>query len=240
MTFRDISMILDNGAYTSWGATTPSVMMMPISSLYKVPNVRYNAKCVYTNNTWCQAMRGYGNPQATFAIESNIDQLAEQAGIDPLNFRMLNGNLPGEASPQGFKITTCGLKECLETVARELHWTEKRGQQKNRGIGMASLIHVGGGARVYKSDGCGTIIKMDDFGKVDVFTGATDMGQGAETVIAQIVAEELGLPVEDMNVINRTRMSAPGMWAPTPAGPPLWPAMPRSWPPGRSRNRSWK
>ena len=68
--FRDISMILDNGAYTSWGATTPSVMMMPITTLYRVPNVRYEAKCVYTNNTYSQAMRGYGNPQATFAIEA--------------------------------------------------------------------------------------------------------------------------------------------------------------------------
>jgi CO/xanthine dehydrogenase Mo-binding subunit len=203
LTFRDITMILDNGAYTSWGATTPSVMMLPISSLYKVPNVRYIAKCVYTNNTYSQAMRGYGNPQATFAIESQIDRLAEQAGIDPLNFRMINSNLPGETSPQGFKITTCGLKDCLETVARELHWAEKRGQQKNRGIGLASLIHVGGGARVYKSDGCGTIIKMDDYGKVDVFTGASEMGQGSETVIAQIVAEELGLSVEDINVINQ-------------------------------------
>ena len=67
---------------------------------------------------------------------------------------------------------------------------------------MASLIHVGGGARVYKSDGCGTIIKMDDFGKVDIFTGATDMGQGSDTVIAQIVAEELGLLVEDIHVIH--------------------------------------
>ncbi len=82
--FRDMEMILDNGAYTSWGATTPSVMMLPISSLYKVPNVKYSAKCVYTNNTYSQAMRGYGNPQATFAIESSIEELAEAAGIEPL------------------------------------------------------------------------------------------------------------------------------------------------------------
>jgi len=83
LTFREIEMVLDNGAYTSWGATTPSVMMLPISSLYKVPNVKYTAKCVYTNNTYSQAMRGYGNPQATFASESSLDQLAEVAGIDP-------------------------------------------------------------------------------------------------------------------------------------------------------------
>ena len=202
LTFRDIRMVLDNGAYTSWGATTPSVMMMPISSLYKVPNVRYVAKCIYTNNTYSQAMRGYGNPQATFAIDSQIDILAEMAGIDPLDFRLRNTNTPGEITPQNFKINTCGLKECIDSVAEKLDWRQNRGRRDGRGIGMASMIHVGGGARVYKSDGCGTIIKIDDFGTVNVFTGATDMGQGSDTVIAQIVAEELGARAEDVVVIH--------------------------------------
>jgi xanthine dehydrogenase molybdenum-binding subunit len=202
LTFRDIRMTLDNGAYTSWGATTPSVMMMPISSLYKVPNIRYAAKCVYTNNTWSQAMRGYGNPQATFAIDSQIDILAEMAGIDPLDFRMRNANLPGEVTPQQFRINTCGLRECVDAVAQKLDWRQNRGRRDGRGIGMASMIHVGGGARVYKSDGCGTIIKIDDFGTVNVITGATDMGQGSDTVIAQIVAEELGVRIEDVVVTH--------------------------------------
>jgi len=205
LTFRDISMVLDNGAYTSWGATTPSVMMMPISSLYKVPNVRYEAKCVYTNNTWSQAMRGYGNPQATFAIESNMDQLAEVSGIDPLEFRYRNANEPGEVTPQRFKVTSCALKECIEEVGRRLDWANKKKGEKvaGRGLGVASLIHVGGGARVYKSDGCGTIVKVDDFGNVDVFTGATDIGQGADTIISQLVAEEMGILPQDVNIIDR-------------------------------------
>jgi len=202
LTFREMEMVLDNGAYTSWGATTPSVMMLPISSLYKVPNVKYTAKCVYTNNTYSQAMRGYGNPQATFAIESSLDQLAEKAGIDPYELRLKNANEPGEITPQRFKITSCGMKECIEEVVKRLDWKGKKGKGGSRGVGMASLIHVGGGARVYKSDGCGTIIKMDDFGKVDVFTGASDIGQGSETIIAQIVAEVLGIPIDDVNVIN--------------------------------------
>jgi len=201
-TFRDVRMVLDNGAYTSWGATTPSVMMMPISSLYKVPHVRYVAKCVYTNNTYSQAFRGYGNPQATFAIESQIDALAEMAGIDPLDFRMRNANTPGEVTPQHFNIITCGLRECIDVVAQKLDWRQNRGRRDGRGIGMASMIHVGGGARVYKSDGCGTIIKIDDFGTVNVITGATDMGQGTDTVIAQVVAEELGVRVEDVVVTH--------------------------------------
>jgi len=198
--FRDISMVLDNGAYTSWGATTPSVMMMPITTLYKVPNVRYEAKCVYTNNTYSQAMRGYGNPQATFAIESSMDMLAEAAGIDPVELRRINANDSGDVSTQGFRITTCGLKECLDTVTAKLATGAEK--MPGEGIGIASLIHVGGGARVYKSDGCGTIIKMDDYGKANVFTGASDMGQGADTIIAQIVAEELGLRIEDIHVIH--------------------------------------
>jgi xanthine dehydrogenase molybdenum-binding subunit len=200
LVFRDISMILDNGAYTSWGATTPSVMMMPVCTLYKVPNVRYEAKCVYTNNTYCQAMRGYGNPQATFAIESSMDMLAEAAGIDRIEFRRINANHSGYVSPQNFRVTTCGLKECIDEVAKRISFHSPK--KKGEGVGIASLIHVGGGARVYKSDGCGTLIKVDDFGKVNIFTGATDMGQGADTVIAQIVAEELGLTVDDVRVIH--------------------------------------
>jgi CO/xanthine dehydrogenase Mo-binding subunit len=198
--FRDIKMILDNGAYTSWGATTPSVMMMPITSLYRVENVRYDAKCVYTNNTYSQAMRGYGNPQATFAIESSMDMLAEKAGIKPIEFRRINRNHPGDNTPQGFKITTCGLGECIDEVEKEL--IKDTPKEKGDGIGVASLIHVGGGARIYKSDGCGAILKMDDYGKVDIFTGGTDMGQGLDNITAQIVAEELGLFVEDINVVH--------------------------------------
>jgi len=209
LTFRDMRMILDNGGRSSWGATTPSVMMMPISSLYKVPNVRYRATCVYTNNTYSQAMRGYGNPQATFAIESSMDQLAEKGGFDPMQFRLLNTNEPGEVTPQGFHISSCALKECIEEAGKRLGWSEKRGKRNGRGVGMASLIHVGGGARVYKSDGCGTIIKMDDFGKVDVFTGASEIGQGSETVIAQLVAEELGISVGDVTVINKDTECCP-------------------------------
>ncbi len=198
--FRDIKMILDNGAHTSWGATTPSVMMMPITSLYRVENVRYDAKCVYTNNTYSQAMRGYGNPQATFAIESNIDMLAQKAGIDPIEFRRINRNHPGDITPQDFKITSCGLDLCLDAAEKQLR--KNYSKEKGVGIGVASLIHVGGGARIYKSDGCGALLKMDDYAKVDIFTGGTDMGQGLDNITAQIVAEELGLLVEDINVVH--------------------------------------
>ncbi len=206
LTFRDMSLVLDNGAYTSWGATTPTVAMMPASSLYRVPNIRYTAVCVYTNNTYAQAMRGYGTPQVTFAIEANLDELAEKAGLDALEVRRRNANEPGETSPQGFQFRTCGHRECLDAVAQRLQWDAKRNRSpasgaKVRGVGMASLLHVGGGAKIYKSDGCGTIIKMDDQGRVDVYSGSMEIGQGLDTVLRQIVAETLGIGTNMVNIV---------------------------------------
>ncbi len=200
LTFRKIDMILDNGAYTSWGATTPSVMMLPASSLYRVDNIDFKATCVYTNNIYAQAMRGYGNPQATFVIEQSMDQLAEAAGIDPLEFRKLNANIPDSETSMGLKITTCPMDECLELVEDKLNWKDQARKQTNRGVGVASFLHVGGGARVYLSDAQGIILKVDDEGKITVITGGTDQGQGSETIIRQMVAEATGFRPQDVNI----------------------------------------
>ncbi len=202
LTFRKVEMILDNGAYTSWGATTPSVMMVPMSSLYRVSNVSYEATCVYTNNIYAQAMRGYGNPQATFVVEQSMDQLAAAAGIDPLEFRMINANVPDEETPMGLKITTCPLKECLDEVNSRLDWKNKQGKRTARGVGVASFLHVGGGARVYLSDAQGIILKVSDEGKLTVITGGTDQGQGSETIVRQMAAEACGLRPEDVSIFT--------------------------------------
>jgi 4-hydroxybenzoyl-CoA reductase alpha subunit len=202
LTARQVSMILDNGAYSSWGSTTPLVMMQTISSLYRVPNVKYDVVVAYTNNLYSGAMRGYGNPQATYVVECHIDMLAHELGMDPQELRLKNANQSGDVTGQGVKVTSCGLTDCLERAAESVSWKEKRGKPGNRGVGMASMIHVGGGARIYPSDGCGSTVKVDDFGKVTVITGSTDMGQGSETILAQIVAEELGVPVGNITVVN--------------------------------------
>ena len=203
LVFRQVEVLQDNGAYTSWGATYPSVMMLPATSLYRVPNVFFNASLVYTNNTYCQAMRGYGNPELTWALESNLDELAEEAGIDPYELRRLNCNRPGETTPMGLKISTCGLKESLESVAKKIEWKKKHKKAKSRGVGMASLIHVGGGARIYKSDASGIILKLDDFGNVYVYHGGVEMGQGLHAVLTTAVAEALGVRPEKV-FINPT------------------------------------
>lgn len=207
-TFRDVRMTLDNGGRTSWGATTPWISMRTFSSLYRVPHVRQHVDVVYTNNIYACAFRGYGNPQATFALESQIDQLAHRLEIDPLEIRLRNAQEPGETTGQGMVLGTCGLAECLKTAARNAGWEvrhcppQKQRTGRVRGMGMASLFHVGGGAKISRSDGCGTMLKIDDFGGVTVQTGASEIGQGSETVIAQIVAEELGLPLSKIRVMN--------------------------------------
>jgi xanthine dehydrogenase molybdenum-binding subunit len=137
-----------------------------------------------------------------------MDKLAEAVGMDPLAFRLHNAQKPGETTPQGMVFRTCGLSDCLTAAAKKGHFLEKRLQYEKqtgpvkRGIGIASLLHVGGGAKIYRSDGCGTILKIDDFGHVTVLTGSTEIGQGSETVIAQFVAEELGIPISSVTIIN--------------------------------------
>jgi len=209
LTFREVRTIHDNGAYTSWGATTPFVIMQTISSLYRVPHCSYRTTVVYTNNPYSGSFRGFGNLQATFAVESHMDRLAEAVEMDPLGFRLKNAQKPGETTPQGMVFRTCGLGECLETAAEKSGFVAKharyaKGQDGpvKRGVGIASLLHVGGGAKIYRSDGCGTMLKMDDYGHVTVLTGASEIGQGSETVIAQFVAEELGLPISSIRVVN--------------------------------------
>jgi xanthine dehydrogenase molybdenum-binding subunit len=202
LTFREMEVLQDNGAYTSWGATYPSVMLLPATSLYRVPAVSFESTLVYTNNTYCQAMRGYGNPEATWAIESNLDELAVEAGVDPLELRRLNCNEPGELTPMGLKVTTCGLRECLDETARRLDWTAKRGRQggRRRGVGLASLMHVGGSGRIYRSDASGMILRLDDYGHVHVHAGGVEMGQGLQSAVSLMIADGLGVKPESVFV----------------------------------------
>jgi CO/xanthine dehydrogenase Mo-binding subunit len=201
---RDARVVIDNGAYVSWGSTTPYVMLSTTAGLYRVPAVRFDTTIVYTNNPYSGSMRGYGNLESTFAIEAQMDELAQGLGLDRVEIRRRNATRPGDVNAQGSVITSCAMTECLDVVEREIGRAAlpppEAGWQ--RGVGYAAMFHVGGGARVYRSDGCGAILKLDDFGKVSLLTGATEIGQGSETVLAMIVAEELGIPLSRVDVIN--------------------------------------
>ncbi len=201
---RDARVVIDNGAYVSWGSTTPYVMLSTTAGLYRVPAVRFDTTIVYTNNPYSGSMRGYGNLESTFAIEAQMDDLAERLGLDRVEIRRRNATRPGDVNPQGNAITSCAMTECLDSVEREIGRAAREAPAPGwrRGIGYAAMFHVGGGARVYRSDGCGAILRLDDFGKVSLLTGASEIGQGSETVLAMIVAEELGVPLGRVEVVN--------------------------------------
>jgi CO/xanthine dehydrogenase Mo-binding subunit len=201
---RDARVVIDNGAYVSWGSTTPYVMLSTTAGLYRVPAVRFDTTIVYTNNPYSGSMRGYGNLESTFAIEAQMDDLAERLGLDRVEIRRRNATRPGDVNPQGNVITSCAMTECLDAVEREMKKSAGETPQPGwrRGVGYAAMFHVGGGARVYRSDGCGAILKLDDFGKVSLLTGASEIGQGSETVLAMIVAEELGVPLGRVEIVN--------------------------------------
>ena len=201
---RDARVVIDNGAYVSWGSTTPYVMLSTTAGLYRVPAVRFDTSIVYTNNPYSGSMRGYGNLESTFAIEAQMDDLAERIGLDRVEIRRRNATQPGDVNPQGNVITSCAMTECLDVVEREMRKSAGEAPRPGwrRGVGYAAMFHVGGGARVYRSDGCGAVLRLDDFGKVSLLTGASEIGQGSETVLAMIVAEELGVPLARIEVIN--------------------------------------
>ncbi len=215
LTFRTADVLMDNGAYTSWGPTVPVIMMRTVSGHYRVPVVDFKAQAVYTNNPYAGSFRGYGNVQMTYATAQHMDMLAEklyeQCGIDPIEFRLKNAQVSGEVTPQKSYLRECVLAECLTTaadasdyVSKLNKYTAERGQEGRykRGIGLASSIHNAGGAKIHKSDGCGTMLKVDDYGRVTVITGASEIGQGIDAVIAQIVSEELGVPPEHVTLVN--------------------------------------
>ena len=211
LAFRSVHTLHDNGAYTSWGATTPFVMMQTFSSLYRVPSCDYHTVAVYSNNPYAGSFRGYGNLQATFAVEAHMDAMAEKLDMDPLEFRLKNAQVAGEVTGQGMVFRSCGFQDCLKTAAERSDFQRKHRAYKaaqkapgaiKRGVGIASMLHVGGGAKIYPSDGCGTILKLDDFGHCTLITGASEIGQGSETVLSQLVCEELGLPITAVTVVN--------------------------------------
>jgi CO/xanthine dehydrogenase Mo-binding subunit len=200
---RDAHVTIDNGAYVSWGSTTPYVMLATVAGLYRCPSVRFDTTIVYTNNPYSGSMRGYGNLESTFAVECQMDELADRLGIDRLELRRRNAIKPGDANPQGFVITSCAMRECLDAVGDEMRRpAPPLAPGWKRGVGYAGMFHVAGGARIYRSDGCGAIVKLDDFGRVSLITGASEIGQGSETVLAMIVAETLGVPLERVDVVN--------------------------------------
>lgn len=188
----------DTGAYTSTGAVMISLVGGYFIATYKIPNVKFDSYCVYTNNSIRGAMRGHGAPQMRFAFDSQLDMIAEELGMDPMEIRLKNVFQSGDVAPNKWEITSCGMTECIKRAA---DWRDKKGRlPKNRGIGMSGTAFVCGVP--FPFDVSGALIKVHENGAVTLITGASDIGQGSDSVLCQIAAEELGVGIEDIRITS--------------------------------------
>lgn len=195
-------IIADGGAYTHTG---PIVMFLAgafLVTCYRLPNVRYEGYRVFTNKIPSGPQRGHGAVQPRFAAESQLDMIAEDLGIDPLEIRLKNALFPGDVTANKFKVVTCGLRECLTSAAEKAQWHEKRKSlPPNRGLGISVGAFISGINHPPHSTSAAQV-KLHEDGAVTLLTGVTELGQGSDTILAQIVAEELGVRFEDIRVIS--------------------------------------
>ncbi|MBI4321584.1 MAG: xanthine dehydrogenase family protein molybdopterin-binding subunit [Chloroflexi bacterium] len=198
---REVRMINDCGAYCDMAPAMLTVMSHRSDSLYRIPNIRTDARLVYTNKSPIGAYRGYGNPQCSFAYESQLDTLAEKLGIDPLELRLKNATREGDTSVHGWQFQSCGLEESIRKVAERSNWRERHGKRTgSRGLGVACTIHEGDDRHAIGFAGSNAFVEIIEDGRAIVTTGEGDYGQGCRTVFAQIAAEVLGLPLEHIEV----------------------------------------
>ena len=188
---------------------------------YRIANLKYDGFSVYTNHTVRAPQRGHGAPRVRFAIESQLDMIAEAIGIDPITIRLRNARAPGEQLPNGDNTHRGGLIECIRLAAEKSDFTRRYGADRasppagniRRGIGIGLSSYMGG-TLIYPN-GSAVIVKMNDDGSVIVLTGAIDIGQGWETVISQLVAEELSIGMDDIKIISSDTDTTPqdiGAW----------------------------
>lgn len=194
---KQAEVIMDNGAYNSHGPAVLAYHNVMFSTLYRVPNIRYDGRLVYTNKNWGGACRGYGDPQAAFAQEVMLDMMAEALKMDPIDLRLKNANVPNEVTANAVKITSCGLKECLTRAREASGWAAKKAAKKKyRGLGVAAMIYTGGGSIGSGFNYSGATMQMNADGTLHLLMGAVDIGQGSNTILTQMAAEVMGIAPE--------------------------------------------
>ncbi len=214
---RVASMKVDNGAYNHSGPSVMAYAGQVLGSLYRIPSVNVDAELVYTNKQPGGQFRGYGGPQAIFAIESQMDELADLLGIDPVELRVRNANEAGDTTLTGWRIESARLVECLNSARDAIGW-QGRGKLAAdwRGIGFAAAIHVSG-ANIYEgADKSSATIEVDSDGRVLLRFGAADAGTWQNTVMAQFVAHELGIEPDEVQLVTMETDSTPtelGSWS---------------------------
>jgi aldehyde oxidoreductase len=212
LTAIDYDVVSDTGAYASWGRAIITRAGVHCTGPYYFPHVRYIGKLVYTNNPYATAMRGFGVPQIAMAIEAQMDILAEKLKMDPLGFRMKNALEPGLELGTGRGLTaSVGIKACFRAlegfyrkekrVVEKINMDRKKGRVlKRQGIGVGGMWFGCGWTGMPNPSEVRAELEKD--GRVSIYTGACDVGQGSTTTMAQIAAAEFGLPLRWVNVVS--------------------------------------
>jgi 4-hydroxybenzoyl-CoA reductase alpha subunit len=195
---------LDGGAYGSYGVASTFYTGALQTVTYKIPVYKFEGARVFTNKPPCGPKRGHGTPQPRFAMECQIDKAAEQLGLDPGDMRRQNLAEPFVKTANHLTVTTIGLGECIDRVVEASGWREKRGSlPPGKGIGIACSSYLtGAGTAIYWNDmpHSGVVVRADRSGLVAVLCGATDIGQGSDSILAYLVAEVLGIEPKDIRV----------------------------------------
>jgi 4-hydroxybenzoyl-CoA reductase subunit alpha len=198
---------LDGGAYSSFGIATVYYAGSLLGGPYKLPNMKYDGWRVYTNKPACGAQRGHGGVAARAAWEQQLDMIAEELGMDPIELRLKNMMEAGDVTCNELNMSSLGMKECIEGVRDASGWTSKKGKlPKGKGIGMACGFFVSGaGYPIYRSDTyhCTATVKLsEDGGMVQVYSASAEIGQGSDTAFGMIAAEALGVPLDSVRVMS--------------------------------------
>lgn len=199
-------VIQDGGAYCSYGPVSVLYSGALLHAIYDLPHVRFDGYRVLTNKPACGAMRGHGTVNIRFAFESALDELAVKLKIDPATIRARNLLTAPTVTANGLRVQSYGLPECIEKVVERSQWKFRKGKLgRGRGLGLACSHYVSGAANpIIRSDMPQSTVevKVERDGSVVVFTGAAEIGQGSDTVIAQIVAEVLGCKLDRIKIIS--------------------------------------
>jgi 4-hydroxybenzoyl-CoA reductase subunit alpha len=198
-------VVQDGGAYCSYGVVTILYSGALLGALYDIPNIQYDGYRVLTNKPACGAMRGHGTVNVRFAFESQLDELAAKIGMDPAEIRQRNLLKPPCITVNGLRVQSYGLPECIEKTVERSGWKQRRGNlPKGRGLGIACSHYVSGAANsIIRSDMPHSTVnmKIDRDGGVVVYTGASEIGQGSDTMTAQVAAEVLGCSLARVRII---------------------------------------
>ena len=199
-----LQTFLDGGAYASYGLATVYYTGALLTVTYKIPRYKFDGMRLYTNKPPCGPKRGHGSTQPRYAFECQLDKIAEQLGLDPALYRKQIAIEPYSQTVNGLRVTSCGLVECVDKVTEASDWHARRHHlPAGRGMGIAISSYVtGAGKAIYWNEmpHSGVIVKIDRGGGVAVLCGSSDIGQGSDTMLAMVVAEELGVDLADIRV----------------------------------------